>query len=265
MDAFIMKLGESKAEKLQKEFTQIHNDTAYQIIREAGSDGFSMYFTLNSLTFGKQTVITTAENKELQELIGCSESTVQRWIRKLEANNIVRRVPCFNADGMQEPNVILFNASYPEVPTEWDTFAPNGFIKFTDDKGNPTILLKEVYAELTARQQAKAERKAKMERLRKQFTKSAKSKTVDGVDRSDRLGVSDVTTLGVSDVTTLGVSDVTTLKNAQNPRGTRGFSMPQNGQDIIKTTNKTNITTVTQTVAQRDSRYANFYQLFPDA
>jgi len=128
MSDFLYKLGQSKAEKLQEEFTMIHNDTAFQIISEIGSEGFTLYFALSTYAYGKNKVIVFPSNELLSKRLNVSDRTIRRWKSKCELSGAIRTVPCYLPNGTQTANVILFNASYPEKPEEWDTFAKNGFV-----------------------------------------------------------------------------------------------------------------------------------------
>ena len=161
MQDFIVKLGQSKAERLQSEFTMIHNETAYQIIQQVGPEGFALYYTLSSLAFGKTNVVLNGkatENKELQQLLGKSERTIQRWKEKLAEAKLIRVVRCQNPKGMQVSNVIIFNAAWPEIPEGWDDYAPNGFVQITEGQAP---ILHEEYEQLVTQGVSLFQRKKK--------------------------------------------------------------------------------------------------------
>lgn len=125
---FLFKLGQSKAEKLQEEFTMIHNESAFEIISKIGPDGFALYFALSTYAFGKTNIMTFPKNKTLAKQMNVSERTIQRWKAKCELGGAIRTVYCYLPSGTQTSSVILFNVSYSEIPEGWDTIARNGFV-----------------------------------------------------------------------------------------------------------------------------------------
>lgn len=133
---FLFKLGQSKAEKLQEEFTMIHNESAFEIISKIGPDGFALYFSLSTYAYGKTKVMAYPSNEELSRKLSVSDRTIRRWKAKCELGDALRTVPCYLPNGFQTSSVILFNAAYPEKPEGWNTFAANGFVMIN---GSPML------------------------------------------------------------------------------------------------------------------------------
>ena len=266
MQDFIVKLGQSKAEKLQSEFTMVHNETAYQIIREIGPEAFAMYFTLSSLAFGKTTVMIDPDNQDLQELVGKCERTVQRWKAKLQEANIIRVAPCFNLNGLQVANVIIFNAAYPEVPEGWNTFAPNGFVQVSQDQ---PPMVKEEYEKMIAEGVAILEKKRHRNAQGKPRPTSGGNPDRSVTPRGDKC-----VTPAPTDLSPLGVTNVSPSKSPKNPGGSKARRVSHSGEDFkdINKTNKYIKSTETNRQNLNLTNYNNvipdtrrFYQLFPDA
>lgn len=127
-DEFIVRLGESKQDKLNKEFSMLHDETSFEIMRKVGSEGFAMYYTLNSYTRGNSGVMAFPKNDTLARKLNVNERTVRRWKSVLIQENILRVIPCHLDNGTQTSNVILLNAAYPEIPDDWFTYGAEGFV-----------------------------------------------------------------------------------------------------------------------------------------
>lgn len=124
---FIVRLGLTKQDKCTYEFSIIHDETAFQIMREVGTDAFALYFALNSYTRGKTGVMAYPKNETLSGKLKVSERTIRRWKQQLDQAGIIRVVNCFLPSGAQTANVILLNASYPKIPEGWESYAQDGF------------------------------------------------------------------------------------------------------------------------------------------
>jgi len=128
-DEFIIRLGQSRSDRMMQSFSMIHDETAFEVARTTGSEGFTLYFVLNSYTHGRCGVTVFPSNETLAERIGVSVRTIRRWKQRLVDACIIRVAPCYLSDGTQTSNVIIFNAAYPDVPIGWDAFAQNGFVR----------------------------------------------------------------------------------------------------------------------------------------
>jgi hypothetical protein len=255
MNEFVYKLGESKAEKLRYEFTQVHNEDAYRIIREVGPEGFALYFVLSSIAMGKDTVMLTLNLAEITGTLGISERTLQRWKRRLEDANIIRTVPCYlptsgedkTKKGAQVESVILLNASYPDIPEGWQEFAPNGFVLVD---GKP--ILWEEYQKLFVISEVGA-RKFKRSRGVKNGTPGVTKMTPHRGDKND--------TPGVTEMTPQGVTKMTPPKSPRNRANTEVFA-PADEPKKYKEDHKKN--DVRKNTGTTDDRYSTFYELFPE-
>lgn len=125
-DITMMKLGKSKMEKLQEGFVMTHKETGKEIIKNHGIDAFTMWWYIESLCFGKDKVFAFPKKETIAIDLGVSEPTVQRWIRKLEKIKAVKRVSVYNMRGSQSSNLLILNASFPEIPDNWDSFYQYG-------------------------------------------------------------------------------------------------------------------------------------------
>lgn len=137
-EQFLYKLGETKAEKAEREFTKLHNETALEIARLVGPEAFTLYFALMTFAYGNKSQVFPA-NKRLALMLNVSEKTIKRWKRDLENAKVIRDVPCYHENGGQTSNVCVFNACFPEVPENWDVFAPFGFVMRKDENGKPYV------------------------------------------------------------------------------------------------------------------------------
>ena len=126
-DGFLVKLGESKAEKSEKGFTKIHNDTFFELAKVLEPGPCLLYLAISTYAYGNN-VVTFPKLETLAERLGVSRDTVKRWKAKLVEKKVIRAIPCYGLDGMRSVDVMVINSSYPEVPEEWDTFAPHGFV-----------------------------------------------------------------------------------------------------------------------------------------
>ncbi|MCY0869090.1 MAG: helix-turn-helix domain-containing protein [Firmicutes bacterium] len=139
-DEFILRLGQSRADRMMQSFSMIHDETAFDVTRATGAEGFALYFILNSYTHGRCGVTAFPSNEKLAERIGVSVRTIQRWKQRLVDAAIIRVADCYLSDGTQTSNVIIFNAAYPDVPVGWDDFAPNGFVRHPNQLPVPITL-----------------------------------------------------------------------------------------------------------------------------
>lgn len=128
-EEFILRLGKSKQDKFYEEFSMLHDETVFEIIRAAGSEAFALYYALNSYTRGKTGVIAFPKNDTLSSLLGANIRSIQRWKQKLKELDIICVVPCYLPDGRQTSSVTLLNAAYPEIPDGWEVYKPGSFIK----------------------------------------------------------------------------------------------------------------------------------------
>lgn len=135
-DGFLYKLGEFKAERSEKGFTKIHNDTYLEISKRLGAEACHFYTVLSTYAYGSS-VTVFPKLEVLADKLGISRSTIKRWKKQLVDENVIRAIPCYQLNGMRSVDVILFNAAYPDIPEDWDTFAPDGFVMVN---GRPVLM-----------------------------------------------------------------------------------------------------------------------------
>lgn len=125
---FMLRLGKSKMEKLQERFVMTDKESGLKILSQYGPEAFAMWWYVESYCYGKTNVIAFPKTETMARDLGISVRTVPRWLSKLEMANALKRVPAYNLNYEQVENLLVMNASFPEVPEEWDTFLEFGVI-----------------------------------------------------------------------------------------------------------------------------------------
>ncbi|WP_276917434.1 hypothetical protein [Aneurinibacillus aneurinilyticus] len=137
-------LGQSKMDKMQEQFVQTDKETGYMVARKVGSQGFLLWWYLWGMCYGrskihaypkKETIVKdligecdSNDSKEQEKWMKSKKATVQRWMRLLEDEKMMKRVPAYNPNGTQRSNLYILNASYPEIPDGWDAIFEHGVV-----------------------------------------------------------------------------------------------------------------------------------------
>ncbi|MFC7443479.1 helix-turn-helix domain-containing protein [Laceyella putida] len=133
---FLFMAGQSKAERIfQDNFVLTDKESGFKIIKEHGTNAFTMWWILQSYCYGKGKAHAFPSLKTLSKLVKKSERTVQRWLDDLAKAKGIKIVPCFWEDtGFQSSNLYVLNHDFPEVPEWWDTFFQHGAIRTRDNQ-----------------------------------------------------------------------------------------------------------------------------------
>ena len=81
-DGFLYKLGEFKAERSEKGFTKIHNDTYFEISKRLGAEACHFYTVLSTYAYGSS-VTVFPKLEVLADKLGISRSTIKLWLLTL--------------------------------------------------------------------------------------------------------------------------------------------------------------------------------------
>lgn len=120
------RVGKSKMDKLEEQFTRTHKETALQIIRELGTEAFTLWWYIEGKCYGREKIHAYPSKKLMAKELGKNERTIRRWEEKLEKAGALRRVPAYLPSGYRTTNLVLINAAFPEIPDGWDDMFPFG-------------------------------------------------------------------------------------------------------------------------------------------
>lgn len=132
MQELMMRLGQSKAEKMANNFLTIEKGQMMDIIRRCGGDAFALWCYIEGKCYGKTKVFSFPALDTIAKEFKKDKKTIKRWFKVLEAEGAMKVVPCFEPSGKQMSNVFIVNAEFPEVPAGWDELYPEGVVMVND-------------------------------------------------------------------------------------------------------------------------------------
>lgn len=129
----MLRLGKSKAEKLQENFVMVEKDQAMNILKKCGESCFILWFYLEGYCYGKEKTYAFPSIRKMSTDLGKHERTIQRTLKKLINAGAIKKVPKYQERGIQSSNLYVMNAEFPNVPDEWDDLYKNGVVMSEDN------------------------------------------------------------------------------------------------------------------------------------